>query len=74
MVSVATSISASRHHFSPAGMTHSESVPHMFMFLLHCIQSLSSEAVVVVVVEVVVVVVVEVVVVGVVVVSSASHV
>ena len=73
MVSVATSISASRHHFCPAGMTHSESVPHMSMFLLHCIQSLLSEEVVVVVVEVVVVVV-EVVVVVVVVVSSASHV
>ena len=66
MVRVATSISASRHHFSPAGMTHSESVSHMSVFSLHLIQSLPS--VVVVVVEVVVVVVV------VVVVSSASQV
>ena len=75
MVSVATSISASRHQISPVGITHSESFSHMSVFLLHWIQSLPLAVVVsVVVVEVVVVDVVEVVVVEVVVVSSASHV
>ena len=75
IVSVATSISASRHQISAAGITHSESFSHMSVFLLHWIQSLPFvvvEVVVVVDVEVVEVVVVDVV--ELVVVSSASHV